>query len=1219
MQGGGTSGGSEEPAGTPREKAGASAQEAQVPDAMQMKPLPDTRRTLPTQDWVAHVDQAHLDAVAQTQMLAASHFYNGLQNLGREFIGDLLLPPPEQELPGSLHGTVRLPDGTPASQLAVSLLPFVDATGASVQVTQMAITDGQGQFTLAGLPAVKVTDKTAITLQFRGGNGKERREFVIDSTNAAGILGDVQLQLGLTPLQKSVVASLRDVVGAIEASLPDTPRPGTADQPITLQLGDGGCRLDFTHDLPVERHRWSVLVRLVEPRPSILTETLLFRRSGSERMYPLAMRNKLWESIQGVQPSFTERVPIDQPISADGFRDRIVGLQGGMISDEETVPMAGTLGLGYVVAMGQRWTPEGLSLGDLVYSLPLAPGEQQRVAVFEQRQTLSTAELETLDYDESQRQSQMSDSSTSSVFTSAFAEQVRGTSSFTTKAESSSWGVAGGIGAILGPVAVGIGAGGGGGSSESTGKSTNTLDGTRDYVSTASSQAHSAIEREATARRHAQRTGMRMATASDVESVTTRVVTNNNRIHALTMQYWEVLRHFSVSTEIDGVTLVCFVPLEVVRFMPPGVSYMLEESEVSTRAGILRRYGPLLKHADVLRQWIPLDHRQGLQVLEEFASNPRAQPSFSSAGEDIVKVSVTGSFLPIEDVYVTVLTRRGTRLGPIRLSGSVPPLPDTTSDPTHAFTSKTELVAELLRRRAPDGDITLTANITLPSSINPDDVVGFELGRTFRTLRYQLAPAPTDQVQQLLGAAGTMSTDVMISLFPWLSARLDAEMSGVTMTPAELEAELGGPSIWGFSASTPGPPVETYASEVISRSERFALPSDGYPIAARPVNPLLKFAELLRVEAVLQHVVRNTVTYSRAVWMSLTPEERAIMLEGFTIGVPSGGLTDPTQQVPLLNCVANQVLGYYGNAMIMPFNIPAEVAATVSVNGNPAQGTASRPFTTAEVQKALTAFHRTGFSPPISRVTLPTRGVLGEAVLGQCPSAEKIDLTRFWNWIDSPIPQAADIAGNLLNKGSSLIGATAPSALTGMPSQITNINAPPADATAALQALISGRDTKEVQDITGRQELAALEGKTLETAEKARADALARAQTLASDGLSKASDIMKAKVEAEKSARQEDQRTQTDAKHQQTTQMQQGVTIMRSGASSFLAVADSKADQAQADAYAREIVQRVFGAQSVPIDTASLLFGNYQRFQSGSSGSLTQGGTAFLRALGLAT
>jgi Skp family chaperone for outer membrane proteins len=1180
----------------------------------------DRRRILPTQDWVSFVAEQDLQAVAQAQVLATSHFYSGLVNLKADFSRHILLPPPVHELPTQLLGTVREPDGTAGAGLAVTVLPFSDAAGATVLVSDMTVTDTDGHFRLTGLPAVKIADQTTITLQFRGANGKERRDFLVEESSG-GILGDIQLKLALTPLQKSVVASLIDLVGALEPAEPQPARPGTAEKPITLSLGDGECRLDFSHDLPTESHRFSMLVRLVEPRPSIQTETLFLRQGDGGGIYPVAFRNSIWGGIPSTVRSFAERVPIDQPISVDGFRDRIVGLENNRVTEAETVPMAGTLGLGYVVHMAQQWQPEGLSLGDLVYSLPLAPGEQQRVAVFEQRQTLSTAELETLDFDEQQRASQVSDSSTDAVFRSAFAEHVRGSSSFTTSAESSSWGVAGGIGAAIGPVLLGIGAGGGGGSSSSTGQSSNSLDGSRDYLSTATSHAHSSIERQASARRHAQRTGMRLATASDVESVTTRVITNNNRIHALTMQYWEVLRHFSLTTAVDGVTLVCFVPLEIVRFMPPFVSYTLVEEEVSTRFGLLYRYGPLLKHADVLAKWIPFQYRQGLKVLEEFASNPRAQPSFTSATEDIVSISLVGSFLPIEDVYVSVVTRRGSRLGPVRLSGPITPLPDATIDPTHQFTSKTQLVAELLKRRAPTNDITLTANVTLPSSINPDDVVGFELSRRFRTLKYQLAPPAKDPMELLFGGSSQQNINLF---FPWLTVQLDAQVNGVSMGPAELEAELGGPSIWGFSASIPGPPVETYAANVISASERFPLPGDGYPIAARSVAPLLKFNELLRIEAVLQHVVRNTVTYSRAVWMSLTPEERAIMLEAFTIGVPSDGLADQTQHVPLLNCVANQVLGFYGNAMIMPFNIPAEVTAVLTGDEDEGEEEPARPFTTAEIQKALIQFHRTGFAAPVSHVALPTQGVLGEAVLGECASAEKIDLTRFWNWGDSPIPQAADIAAGLLNKGSSLIGATAPSSLVGLPSAITNINAPPADATAALQALIAGQNTKDLPDITGLQELATLQGKTLDTAEKARADALAKAQTLASEGLSKAGDIMKAKAEAQKA--QETKQQQAEADNQkaaaekekaQQARVQQGVASMRSGAANFLAVADAKPDQDTANAYAQQIVAQVFGGAAPPIEVASTLFTDYRRFQSGTSGPLTRGSTAFLRALGL--
>jgi hypothetical protein len=1176
------------------------------------KVILDSRRVLPTQDWVDTVGQAQLEAVANIQKLAVSHFYTGLTNLRKDFAGQVLFPPDQNQFPRELHGTVALPSGQPGASLLVSILPFVDASNnATVNFTQTAITDAQGQFSIRNLPSAFVRSNTSISLQFRGSNGTETKQFAASQIGPLGIVGNVRLALALTPLPQSIVASLAGLVGSLDEILPAPPRPGTTENPISVKLGGCECPIHFERDLPEERFRYSLLVRLVEPRTSILTQSIIFR-GAQDRLYFSALRNSAWSAIPNTQSTFVERVPVDQPISVDGFRDRIVGNENGVITSAETVPMAGTLGLGYVLQMAQQWRSKGLSLGDLVYSLPLAPGEQQRVAVFEQRQTLSTVELESLDYDEQQQASQQSDSSTQAVFNSGFAEHVRGASSFTTQADSSSWGVAGGIGAILGPIGIGIGAGGGGGSSSSSGSSSNSLDGTRDYVSTAASQAHNSIERQASARRHAQRTGMRLATASDTEQVTTKVVTNNNRMHALTMQYWEVLRHFEVSTAIDGVTLVCFVPLEVVRFLPPGSAVNLIESAVTTRAQVLFRYSQIIKHADILRLWIPFQYRQGLAILEEFASNPRALPAFASATEDIITISLQGSFLPMEDIYVSVLTRRGTRLGPVCLNGPVPKLPDTVTDPTHAFQTKAQLVGELIRRRDPDQSITITANITLPSSVNPDDVVGFELSRNFRTLTYQLLPPATDLLTTLLGGNINSNSPFLTALLD----RVDVTLNGVTMTPDQLEQELGGPTVWGFSAGIVGPPVETYASGFIGRAERFVLPANGYPIAAQAVAPLLKFNQLLRIEQVLQHVIRNTITYSRAVWSSLTPEERAIMLEGFTIGVPADGIQDPTQHVPLLNCVANQLLGFYGNAMIMPFNIPAEVATRMTL-GTPTEGQPQRPFTTSEVQNALTQFHRAGFSPPVSNLTLPTHGVLGEAVLGSCFSAEKIDLTRFWNWQDSPLPQAADIAGTTLNKGSTLIGATAPSTLTGLPSIVQNVNAPAADANAALQALIAAQNTKDVPNITGIDQLAALQGKTLDTAEKARADALARAQTLATEGLNKAGEIMKAKADSQRADQQAQQQQQTQAQTKANQQSQQAVTNMRTNASNYLSVADSRPDQASANAYAAQIVQQLFGGQTVPLETASSLFNNYRKFQSGTAGPLTQGSTAFLTALGL--
>jgi hypothetical protein len=110
---------------------------------------------------------------------------------------------------------------------------------------------------------------------------------------------------------------------------------------------------------------------------------------------------------------------------------------------------------------------------------------------------------------------------------------------------------------------------------------------------------------------------------------------------------------------------------------------------------------------------------------------------------------------------------------------------------------------------------------------------------------------------------------------------------------------------------------------------------------------------------------------------------------------------------------------------------------------------------------------------------------------------------------------------------------------------------------------------------------------------------------------------MKAKTEGERAERTDRQRSDAEAQKAQTTRLQQGVASMRSGAANFLAVADSKTDQSAADGYAQQIVSQIFGG-AVPIETASTLFNDYHKLKTGTSDP-TQGSTAFLRALGLAS
>ena len=273
------------------------------------------------------------------------------------------------------------------------------------------------------------------------------------------------------------------------------------------------------------------------------------------------------------------------------------------------MPKAATLGMGYIVKMHQIWVPNGMSLGDLVYSLPLAPGEQQRIAVSDERETLSVREQEALSAEEFQNFRETADSSTNAVFNSAFDESARGGSTMKTSTEAGSIGGGLGVAGVFGSVVAGLGIAGGYSDSTTTGSTSSWQNASRDYVSNASQDFHSALSRNAAARRTASRTSVRLATATERREVVTKVITNHNHNHALTMQYWQVLRHFRVSSQVDDVQLVAFVPLELVQFLPSGMPRTLPTGTYS-RDLLLYRYGVLLAHHDVIhsRVWWRSDY-----------------------------------------------------------------------------------------------------------------------------------------------------------------------------------------------------------------------------------------------------------------------------------------------------------------------------------------------------------------------------------------------------------------------------------------------------------------------------------------------------------------------------------------------------------------------------------------------------------------------------------
>ena len=703
---------------------------------------------------------------------ATQRMYLGLQQV-QDTLGLLHQAISQPTIPAQLLGTLQQPDGAAANLVQVEFDPSDYGTSGQPVVRH---TDDSGFFQLP-IPNGITLPEAGISLTVHGSTATVTVTVAKARIASNGMIGTVVLPETIAPLQLSVLAALEALVPP--ATSPDAP-PVLQSPPAlpTVKLGDDDdCLISYGSNNAIDTFPYGVFFRLIEPRMSIVNQVeRVPLKHGGHGYLPRYQTSYESDPADGTvsedgTTTYLDRIPIEQPLSVDGFRDEIMGLTPeGFYAADETVAMAGTLGLGYVLWMSQQWTFQGLGLGDLVYSLPLAPGEQQQVAVFERTDTASVTESEFFSQEEAQAQSALADTSTTATFNSAFNEVVNGGSTF--HADTTSEAASGSI----------LIASGAASHSSSNGGSTEWLNGQRDAAQNAAQTTHSAASNQASARRTASRTGMRMATASESESVTTKVIANHNHTHALTMQYWEVQRLYDVSTGIDGLSLACLIPMQVVRFMPPGQPFTLDDTTlVSTRQDVLGRYQNILKHADVLAASLPRPFQYGLNLLRQFASDPTADvETAGGVAEDVIDFELGGTFLNCEDVSISVVTNRNTRVGPVRLTNTA------TTPAADTFATRDELVAWLISQRQ-GSPTTFSGHLALPPSMNRSDVIGFEITRSFRPLAYTLVNpqvAAVNELNKLFGSASWLGQVLGSSVAQEAGS---AARTTVNLSPSDLE------------------------------------------------------------------------------------------------------------------------------------------------------------------------------------------------------------------------------------------------------------------------------------------------------------------------------------------------------------------------------------------------------------------------------------------------
>lgn len=252
-------------------------------------------------------------------------------------------------------------------------------------------------------------------------------------------------------------------------------------------------------------------------------------------------------SITEVVPGTRERVEDDEPLD----------LLGGAATTHATAPAVGVM-----LHVEQGWREAGLGIGRLQHSLCLAPGEVTQVAMtgWERGTHGNTREV----VGEQEAASQAADRSrdTADVTHGVAAEIQRGGSSYSAVSIHASGATGGLMSAFVASGSAAHSSSVAFGASWSTGSRHATVDSRQRVRQHTAQHASNARSRAATLVSEVSR--------EESEQFKTRVVANYNHMHALNLQYYEMLQVYELSARPVRAERCIFLPMRV-GDLDPGI------------------------------------------------------------------------------------------------------------------------------------------------------------------------------------------------------------------------------------------------------------------------------------------------------------------------------------------------------------------------------------------------------------------------------------------------------------------------------------------------------------------------------------------------------------------------------------------------------------------------------------------------------------------------
>lgn len=217
-----------------------------------------------------------------------------------------------------------------------------------------------------------------------------------------------------------------------------------------------------------------------------------------------------------------------------------------------------TVATGHILHYKSEFKADGYSLGDLLYSLPLAPGQKKQIVVIDSSHSLRAKESQSLTQGERLAANLTDDREIATQLGGGINESLRGSSDATTSGVSAGLGAAGSAGFFGASLGVA-----GGYANANSQASQNSGRNVSQYFG---EKLRQSIMQNADSYRQQNASVVTTVQEGQHYAAETEVIANHNHCHALTMMYFEVLRHYAIYQELTNVEECVFVPLLMTNF-----------------------------------------------------------------------------------------------------------------------------------------------------------------------------------------------------------------------------------------------------------------------------------------------------------------------------------------------------------------------------------------------------------------------------------------------------------------------------------------------------------------------------------------------------------------------------------------------------------------------------------------------------------------------------